>query len=113
MPDHERDSRPLFLGERQELHRKLAHHAAIERNVAHAPDAVEDRKQQQRVFGCLSERFSLCYQQTCSLRSRLGFRRSVSFDMDEWSNERGLKLDLFATQCRSGGQRRHLGKGPT
>ena len=25
MPDHERDCRPLLLGERQELRRKLAH----------------------------------------------------------------------------------------
>ena len=108
MPDHERHCRPLLLGERQELRRKLAHHVAIERHVVRDPEAVEDREQQQRVFGRLSERFSLFDQQTCPLRSRLGFRRSIPFDMDEWGYERDLKLDLFATQRGRGGQGRDL-----
>ena len=81
MPDHERDRRPLLLGERQELRRKLAHSVAVERHIVRDPEAVENREQQQRVFGRLSERFSLFDQQTCSLRSRLGFRRGIAFDM--------------------------------
>ena len=108
MPDHERDGRPLLLGERQKLRRKLAHHVAVERHVSSRPRAVEDREQQQRVFGRLSERFSLFDQQTCPLRSRLGFRRGISFDMHEWSYERDLKLDLFATQRGGVGQGRDL-----
>ena len=58
----------LLLGERQELRRKLAHHVAVERHEVRDPEAVEDREQQQRVFGRLSERFSLFDQQTCPLR---------------------------------------------
>ena len=111
MSDHERDCRPLLLGERQELRRKLAHHVAVERHVVRQPKAVEDREQQQWVFERLSERFSLFDQQTCSLRSRLGFRRSVPFDMEEWGYERDLKLDLFATQRGSAGQGRNLVEG--
>ena len=77
------DGRSLFLGERQELRRKLAHHIAIECHEVRGPEAVEDREQQQRVFGRLSERFSLFDQQTCPLHGRLGFRRSIPFDVDE------------------------------
>ena len=76
--------------------------------IVRDPEAVEDREQQQRVFGWLSERFSLFDQQTCPLRSRLGFRRSIPFDMIERGYERDLKLDLLATQCRRGGQDRNL-----
>ena len=54
MPDHERDRRSLLLGKRQELRRKLAHHVAVERHVVRDPEAVEDREQQQRIFGRLS-----------------------------------------------------------
>ena len=68
--------RPLLLGERQKLRGKVAHHIAVERYKVRDPEAVEDREQQQRVFGRLSERFSLFDQQTCPLRSRLGFRRA-------------------------------------
>ena len=82
MPDHERSRRSLLLGERQELRRKLARHVAIERDAVRDPEAVEDGEQQQWIFGRLSERFSLFDQQTCPLRSRLGFRRGIPFDMD-------------------------------
>ena len=78
MPDHERDGRPLLLGERQELRRKLAHHVAVERHKVRDPEAVEDREQQQWIFGRLSERFSLFDQQACPLDSRLGFRRRIA-----------------------------------
>ena len=37
---------------------------AIERYIVRDPEAVEDREQQQRVFGRLSERFSLFDQQS-------------------------------------------------
>ena len=84
---------------------------AVERHVVRDPEAVEDREQQQRVFGRLSERFSLFDQQTCPLRSRLGFRRGIPFDMDERGYERDLKLDLLATQRGRGGQGRDLVKG--
>src|ERR1700722_17553159 len=40
----------------------------------------------------------------CPLRGRLGFRRAVSFDMDERGYEGDLQLDLLATQRRRGGQ---------
>ena len=110
-PDNERACRPLLLGEGQELRRKLAHHVAVERYIVRDPEAEEDREQQQRVFGRLSERFSLFDQLTCPLHSRLGFRRGIPFDMEEWGYERDLKLDLFATQCRRGGQGRDLVKG--
>ena len=97
MPDHKRYCRPLLLGERQELRRKLAHHVAVEGRKVRDPEAVEDREQQQRIFGRLSQRLGLFDQQTCPLRSRLGFGRSIPFDMDEWGYERDLKLDLLAT----------------
>jgi hypothetical protein len=51
---------------------------------------------------------SLFDQQTCVLHGRLGFRRSVPFDMHEWGYERDLQLDLLATQRGSGGQSRNL-----
>ena len=41
------------------------------------PEAVENREQQQRVFGRLSERFGLLDQQTCPFRRRLGFRCGI------------------------------------
>ena len=108
MPDHERHGRPLLLGERQELRRKLAHHVAVERHIVRDPEAVEDRKQQQWVFGRLSERLSLFDQQTCPLRGRLCFWRRIAFDVHERGYERDLKFDLLATQCRRGRQGRNL-----
>ena len=68
MPDHERDCRPLLLSERQELLCKLARQVAIECHIVRDPEAVEDRKQQQGIFGRLSERFSLFDQQARLLR---------------------------------------------
>ena len=50
-----RDCRLLLLSERQELRCKLAHSIAIEGRKVRDPEAVEDREQQQRVFGRLSE----------------------------------------------------------
>ena len=84
MPDHERDGRPFLLGERQELRRKLKRSIAVERHVVRDPEAVEDREQQQWIFGSLSERFSLFDQQTGAFHSRPGFRRGIPFDVEEW-----------------------------
>ena len=79
--------------------------------IVRDPEAVEDREQQQGIFGRLSERFGLFDQQTCPLRSRLGFRCGKPFDMEEWGYERDLKLDLLATQRGSGRQGRDLVQG--
>ena len=70
-----------------------------------------DRDQQKRVFGRLSDGFSLFDQQTCLLCGCLGFRRGIPLDVHEGSCKRDLKLDLLAAQCRRGGQSRNLGKG--
>ena len=78
--------------------------------IVRDPEAVEDREQQQRVFGRLSERFSLFDQQTRPLRSRLGFRRSIAFDMDEWGYERDLKLDLLRGAARAWRARSRSGR---
>ena len=58
----------------------------------------------------LSERFSLVDQRTRLLRSRLGFWRGEPFDMEEWSYERDLNLDLFAAQRGAGRQGSDLSK---
>ena len=55
----------------------------------------------------------LFYQQVRSLYSRLGFRRSVPFDVDERGDECNLKLNLFAPQRGRGWQRSDLIEGPS
>src|SRR6516225_2004968 len=104
----ERSRRPLLLGERQELRRKPEYHVAVERYIVCDPEAVENREQQQRVFGGLSERFGLFDQQMRLLHCGLGLRRGIPFDMDERGYERDLKLDLLATQRGRSGQGRDL-----
>ena len=74
---------------------EIARDIAIECHDVCGPETVEDREQQQRVFGRLSERFSLFEQQTRPLHGRFGFRRSPSFDVDERVDECDLKLDLL------------------
>src|SRR5215475_7770003 len=103
MPDHDRNLRPLFFGQRQKLRREGAQSSA-ERNEVHNPKTVEDREQQQGIFGRLSERFSLFDQQTSLLHGRLGFRRRIPLDVHEWGYERNLKPDLLTTQRRSAWQ---------
>src|SRR5262245_5491529 len=73
---------------------------ALKRNEVGDGDPIKDREQQQRIFGRLSQRFSLLDQQACLLLSRLGFLRARSLYMEERGYEPGLKLDLFATQRR-------------
>ena len=94
MCDQKRSRRSLLLGQGQELCRELANDFPIERHDVRDPEAVEDQEQQQWVFGRLAERVGLFDQQTCFFHRRLGFRRSMSFDMDEWGYEVGMKLDL-------------------
>src|SRR5262252_3046467 len=72
MPDHERNGRPLPLRERKELRRKLAYYVALERDVVRDPEAVENRKQQQRILRGVSDRLRLFDQQTCLINGRLG-----------------------------------------
>jgi hypothetical protein len=108
MCHQKRSRRSLLLGERKELRRKRANDIAIECRKVRDPEAVEDQEQQQWVFGRLSERFSLLDQQTCPLRSRLGFRCRKPFYMHERGYERDLKLDLFATHRGRGRQGRDL-----
>ena len=92
MANHERHRCPLLLGERQELRGALTQNIAVEGDLVRDREAVEDREQQQWVFGRLAERFSIFDQQTCPLCSRLGFRRRVPFDMDQRGYERHVKL---------------------
>jgi hypothetical protein len=94
MANYKREGHPLLLGQSKELHRELANHVAIERHKVRDPGAVEERKKQQRIFGRLSKCFGLFDEETCSLRGYPCFRRSISFDMDEWGDERNLQLDL-------------------
>ena len=93
---------------RLELLGKFTHHIAVEGEQVCHPEAVEDREQQQRIFGRLSECFSLFDQQTCPLRGHLSFRRSIPFDMDEWGYQVDLEFDLLAAKRGSGGQGRDL-----
>jgi hypothetical protein len=90
MPDHERDCRHLLLRKRQQLRREVANDIAIECHKVRGPERGEDGEQQQRVLGRLSQRFGLLDQQTCLLRSRLGFGSGITFHMDEWGYERDL-----------------------
>jgi hypothetical protein len=59
MPYHKRDCRSLLLGQRQELRRKITQSVTVERHVVCSKETVQDREQQQRIFGRLAERFGL------------------------------------------------------
>ena len=82
MSDHRAGPSPHAFRQGQELRCKLARHVAIECHKVRDAKAIEDGEQQQRVFGRFSKRFSLFDQQTRPLHSRLGFWRSIAFDMD-------------------------------
>lgn len=105
MTDHQRDFHPLLLGEAEKPRRQLAHHVAIEGDVVRGPDAVEDNKQQQRIFGRLAERVGAFNQQTGLLFGRLSFRSGKSFGVDERGDDGDLELDLFPAQSRRRRQR--------
>ena len=76
MPNHKRDWSLPASRRAPETAPQGRAHIAVECHKVRDPKAVEHREQQQRVFGRLSERFSLFDQQTCPLRRRLGFRRA-------------------------------------
>ena len=94
MPEHQRKRRFLFLSKRQELDAEIARDITIECHEVCGKDTVENRGQQQRVFGTLAESVSLFEQQTRLLYGRFGFQRSISFDVDQRGDECYLKLDL-------------------
>jgi hypothetical protein len=101
MPYHKGNRGFLFLGERQEMGHEIATRIGVPRE-GRVIEAVEDREQQQRIFGRLSQRLRLFDQQACPLRDRLG--RRIPFDQGERDYQRDLKLDLFAPQRGSGRQ---------
>ena len=70
---------PCFSASAKKWAARVAHTSPLNANKVRDPEAVEDREQQQRVFGRLSERFSLFDQQTRLLRGRLGFRSRIAF----------------------------------
>src|SRR5262249_2573390 len=96
MCNQQRSCSSLLLGQHQELRCKLTHDITFERNDIRGPEGVEDRKQQQRIFGSLSQRLRSLNEQARLLDGRLGFRRSIPFDVDEGGYKRDLKLDLLA-----------------
>src|SRR6516225_7354309 len=108
MPDHEWYDLPLLLCESYKLRRKLAHHLSVERHIACCPDAIEDREQQQWIFGRFSERFRSLDELTRLFNCRLGLGRRITFDVHESVNECDLQLDLLATHDRRAGQGRDL-----
>ena len=57
MSDHERYCRALFLSQPQELSGEIDTHIVI-RHKVRSPEAIQDREQEQRIVGRLSERFS-------------------------------------------------------
>jgi hypothetical protein len=67
MPNHERGCRPFLLRQCEKLRCEIANDVAIECHKVRCPEGVEDREQQQRLFGRLSQGFSLFDHQTaCS-----------------------------------------------
>jgi hypothetical protein len=75
MPQHPRKRGPLFLSKLQDLGAEITSNIAIESRKVQDAEAIEDREQQQRIFGRLSKRISLFEQQTRLLRRRFGFKR--------------------------------------
>ena len=54
--NHQWNGRPLVLCECQELRREVTTDIAVERDIVRDPKAVENREQQERVFGRLPQR---------------------------------------------------------
>ena len=101
---------PCFSASARNCAARVRAHVAIECYCVRDPEAVEDREQQQWIFGRLSERVSLFDQQTCPLCSRLSFRRCIPFDMHERVYQRDLNFDLLATQARAWRARSQSGR---
>src|SRR5215469_14214046 len=109
MSQHERNPRSLLLGEGQELRREIAADITIKCRNIRDPEAVEDRKQQQRVFGRLSERLSSLDEQACLIERRFRVRGRMALGMHERIRKPDLKLNLLAAQRWRSGQGRNLG----
>ena len=88
--------RSVVLRQRQELRRKVARNMAFGFDYGRGDDRIEHGEQQQRIFERLAKSFGLFNQHSCSHRSRLGFRRSVSSEREEWGYERDLEFDLLS-----------------
>src|SRR3974377_1979147 len=65
VPNHERNRRSLLFGELQELRCEVAQSSAAECHIVPDPETVNDREQEQRIFGRLSERNSSFDIQAC------------------------------------------------
>ena len=100
----------MLLSKRHKLRRNFARRFAIECHHVRGPRAMEDREQQQRVFGSFSEHFRLFDQHPRSLDGRFGLWRSVAFHVEERGYERHLELDFLLPTGRSARQRCDLGK---
>ena len=89
---------PCCSASARKLRGKLAMYVATRCKSTGDPSAIEDREQQQRVFRWFAECFSLFDQETCSLFGGHSFWRGISFYVNEWRYEAGLKLDLFPAE---------------
>ena len=94
----------LCLSASAELRRKLADHIAIKPNKVRRTKAVEDREQQQRVFGVAHQALQLVRSSRRVARQQPWSRSRVPFDVHERGYKRHLQLDLFAPQSRVTGK---------
>ena len=112
MPDHEWLVLPCFSASAKNCDASSRVTSPVERHIVCCPDAIEDREEQQWIFGRFSERFCSFDELTSLFNGRLGLRRRIAFDMHESVHECDLQLDLFATHDRRAGQGRNLVEGP-
>lgn len=102
MPEHQRHGLPLILGKRQDPRGEVATGVAIEPKEVRRPEGADDRRQLRGRL--LTERFDLLDKQPRSLLGRPGLGRSPPLGEHQRARERDLKLDLRATQRRTGRQ---------
>src|SRR5262249_39704162 len=110
MRNHERYCRSLLVGERQKLRREASQIVAVEAHKVPDPEPIEDREQQQRVFGRLSERFGLFDMRACPIKGSFSIGRRIAFGMHQTVRKRDLELDLLTAQVCRTGQARNLAK---
>jgi hypothetical protein len=85
----------LLLSQFHELRGKVTHDIAIERHDARDPEAVEDRKQHQRVFDWLTQRLRALDRHARSFEGRFRLGRRIALNMHKSVGEPDPKLDLF------------------
>src|SRR5262249_39135534 len=107
---HERNPRALLLGECQEPRREVAANITIKCLNVRDPETVEDREEQQRLFGRLSEGPRSLDEQACLIERSLSLRGRIAFGVHQSVHERDLKLYLLAAQDGRTGQGRNLSK---